>query len=220
VVGLQTVGGFGPLAAGLSLMPVTVLMLLFSGRSGALAARAGPRLPMTLGTLVAAVGVAGLTRIAPGATYLRDVLAPVVLLGIGLTLAVTPLTAAVLDALPDELSGIASGVNNAVARTGGLLSVAALPLLTGLSQGGFASPGMAEPFHRAMWWCAGFLAAGSLLSFLLVREQRPLAAPEPAEPVPERMPRAAPATVGASRTASYSCGVCGPPAAAEPVEHP
>ncbi len=200
VIALQVVGGMAPLPAGLSLLPVTVLMLLFSGRAGLLGARLGPRLPMVAGTAVAAVGVAGLTRIGPGVHYVPDVLVPVVLVGTGLTLAVTPLTAAVLDALPEEQSGIASGVNNAVARTGGLVCVAALPLLTGLGARGFTDASMEGPFHRAMWWCAGFLVLGSLLSAALVSGRSRTRPPEQVEEVPEPQ--------------QFSCGVCGPPASA------
>ncbi|MFC6259229.1 MFS transporter, partial [Kocuria oceani] len=127
VVALQVGAGFSPLAAGLSLLPVTLLMLVFSAPVGALMSRTGPRPLMTLGPLVAGLGVALLGRIGPGADYTLDVLVPTTVFGAGLTLIVTPLTATVLAALPEEQAGLASGVNNAVARTGGLLAVAALP---------------------------------------------------------------------------------------------
>lgn len=180
VVALQVGAGFSPLAAGLSLVPVTVLMLLFSARSGALMHRVGPRLPMTLGPLVAAVGVALLSRIDDGSGYLVDVLVPTTIFGAGLTLLVTPLTATVLAALPDEQAGVASGVNNAVARTAGLLAVAAVPLIGGLGGDGLVDPArVRDGFAMIAWLCAGLLAAGGLLSALVVRTPAPRAVEAP-----------------------------------------
>lgn len=170
VVALQVVSGWSPLAAGLSLLPVTVLMLLFSPRAGAVGDRWGPRLPMTLGPLVSAVGVALLVRVASTPDPVVDVLLPVTLLGAGLTLTVTPLTATVLAAVAEERAGLASGVNNAVARTGGLLLVAVLPALTGLGGGGFGDPAALAPAYRtAMWVCAALLAAGALVAAVGLR---------------------------------------------------
>ncbi|MCW2599125.1 MAG: drug resistance transporter, EmrB/QacA subfamily [Frankiales bacterium] len=170
VLCLQVVAGFMPLAAGLSLLPVTVLMLVLSVRAGALATRIGPRLPMTVGPLLCAVGVAALTRIGPGASYATDVLPPVVLFGLGLSLTVAPLTATVLAAAPDRHAGLASGVNNAVARVAGLLAVAVLPLVAGLRGEAYHRADLLAPaFRTAMWCCAGLLAAGSALAFLYVR---------------------------------------------------
>lgn len=170
VVTLQVVSGWSPLAAGLSLLPVTVLMLLFSPRAGLVGDRLGPRIPMTVGPLVAAVGVALLARVGPDASYLADVLLPVTLLGGGLTLTVTPLTATVLGAVEEERAGLASGVNNAVARTGGLLLVAVLPALTGLGAGGFAEPDALEPaFRTAMLISAALLALGGGVAGLAIR---------------------------------------------------
>ncbi len=191
VVTLQVVAGFTALAAGLALLPVTMLMLAFSERSGALVQRVGPRVPMTAGPAIAAVGTALLARVDGDATYVADVFGPVVLLGIGLTLTVTPLTATVLAALPDARAGVASGVNNAVARSAQLLAVAGLPLATGLGRDGFSDPEALLPaFEVAMVVCAGLLALGSLLSAAFVRRGR---SRRPAEP-PE-----------------FHCAVCGPP---------
>lgn len=171
VVALQVVSGWGPLNAGMSLMPVTVVMLLFSPRAGVLGDRLGPRIPMSAGLLLGAGGVMLLARIGPSASYLEDVLGPVTLLGIGLTLTVTPLTTTVLGAVGEERAGLASGVNNAVARTGGLLLVAALPALTGLGAGGFGDPAALEPaFRAAMLVCSALLALGAVVAGLAIRQ--------------------------------------------------
>lgn len=179
VVTLQVVAEFSPVTAGLALLPVTVLMLGLSERAGLLAERIGPRLPMTVGPLVAAAGVAWMAGVDDSSTYLRDVLGPVVLLGLGLSLTVAPLTATVLAAVPESRAGLASGVNNAVARTAGLLAVAALPVLTGLGRDGFSDPAALGPaFDVAAWVCAGLLAVGGVLSAFLIRAPAEPAVPE------------------------------------------
>ncbi|MBF5042050.1 MFS transporter [Aggregicoccus sp. 17bor-14] len=181
VLALQVVAGFSPLVSGLALLPVTVVMLLLSARMGALAQRIGPRLPMTVGPLIAALGTAALTRVHAGSTYVGSVLPPVLLFGLGLSLTVAPLTATVLAAAPVRHAGLASGVNNAVARVAGLLAVAVLPLVAGLSGEAYSTPALLQPaYHRAMWLCAALLALGGLLAALFVR--RPLTAPAPATP--------------------------------------
>ncbi|WP_067637261.1 MFS transporter [Actinomadura latina] len=169
VVNLQVVSGFSPIAAGTALLPVTVLMLLLSARAGALAQKIGPRLPMTAGLLVAAAGMLLVGRIGPDASYVRDVLPAVVVFGIGLSATVAPLTATVLATADVRHAGVASGVNNAVARAAGLLAVAAIPPLAGLTGDAFANP---ADFSRGYWTsmavCAALLAAGAVLSFLTV----------------------------------------------------
>lgn len=170
VLTLQVVVGFDPLEAGLALLPVTVLLLALSARMGALAERIGPRIPMTVGPLLAAAGVAWMSLIGPGTTYWTGVLPPVSLFGLGLALTVAPLTSTVLAAAPERHSGLASGVNNAVARVAGLLAVAVLPLVAGLSGEAYSDPGLLEPaFETAMLVCAGLLAVGGVLSLLFVR---------------------------------------------------
>lgn len=165
VVTLQELAGFSPLAAGAALLPVTVVMLALSPTAGALATRLGPRLPMTLGPLVAAAGVAWAARIGADATYLADVVPPVTLLGLGLAVTVTPLTTTVLAAAPDEYAGVASGISNAVARAAGLLAVAALPLLVALDGVAYRDPVLLEPaFEAAMLVCAGLMVAGALVA--------------------------------------------------------
>jgi EmrB/QacA subfamily drug resistance transporter len=171
VVQLQTVAGFSPLAAGSSLLPVTVLMLLLSSRAGDLAARIGPRLPMTVGPLLCAVGVLLLRGIDQDASYVTDVLPGVLVFGLGLAGTVAPLTVTVLAALDDRRSGLASGVNNAVARTAGLLAVAVLPVLAGIDGEDYQdAAAFADGYRIAMALVAGLLVAGGLLAAALVRK--------------------------------------------------
>jgi EmrB/QacA subfamily drug resistance transporter len=179
VITLQVVAGWSPLTAGMALLPVTLLMLLFSPQAGLLWDRVGPRIPMTVGPLVAALGVALLTRIGPQTSYLTDVLLPVTLLGVGLTLTVAPLTSTVLGAVEESRAGLASGVNNAVARTAGLLIVAMLPALTGLGADGFSEPASLAPaFRTAMVICAVLLALGGAVAGLSIRPPEPEPRPE------------------------------------------
>ncbi|MDQ7906884.1 MFS transporter [Phytohabitans sp. ZYX-F-186] len=169
VVYLQNVAGFSAVGAGASILPATVLMLAGSSWSGALATRLGPRPQLTAGPLVAAAGLLLLRRVGSDANFWTDVLPGTVVFGAGLTLLVAPLTAAVLGAVDDEQAGVASGVNNAAARAGGLLAVAALPLLVGLSGTAYEQPDeLAAGFRGAMLWCAGLLAAGAVLGLVLV----------------------------------------------------
>ncbi len=170
VLQLQVVAGFSPLAAGTAMLPTTLLLLLLSSRAGALSARIGPRLPMTAGPLVAAAGLLLTLRIGPDASYLTDVLPGVLVFGLGLALLVAPLTATVLAAAPAEHAGAASGVNNAVARTAGLLAVALLPPLAGLTGSVYLDPAaFADGYRTAILLCTGLLVVGGLLSAAFIR---------------------------------------------------
>jgi EmrB/QacA subfamily drug resistance transporter len=170
VIELQTVVGYGPLQAGIATLPITILMLFLASRGGALAARIGPRIPMTLGPIVCAVGIALLAMVDRDSTYWLDMFPGVSIFGLGLCLLVAPLTATVLAAAPDRHAGIASGVNNAVARAGSLLAVAALPALVGLSGDAYDQPiRFQNGYEKAMWICAGLLVAGGIVSWLLIR---------------------------------------------------
>ena len=123
--------------------------------------------------LIMAGSVAVLTRVDAQTSYLMDVVVPTVAFGIGLATMVTPLTATALAAVPDHRAGIASGVNNAVARIGSLLAIAVLPVVTGIGPDGFDDAATLRPaFVIAMWVCAGLLAAGGLVSAALVRRPR------------------------------------------------
>lgn len=169
VLQLQYVAGYSPLEAGLATIPATILMLLFSGRAGALGQRVGPRIPLTLGPWIAAAGLLLYLRVGEGASMWLDVLPGAVVFGAGLTLLVAPLTTAVLAAAPDERSGTASGINNAVARTAGLLAVAAIPPLAGIAGADFASPEVFDPgFRTGTLLCAGLLVVSGAVAALLV----------------------------------------------------
>ncbi|WP_226924687.1 MFS transporter [Georgenia satyanarayanai] len=169
VLHLQVVAGYSPLAAGAATIPFTVLLLVFSPRVGTLLGRTGPWPLMSLGPAVAAVGAILLVGVPEDASYLTDVLPGVVVFGVGITLLVTPLTATVLAAAPAAHVGVASGVNNAVARAAGLLAVAALPAVVGLgAEGSLTSDTFGPGYARAMWWCAGLLLLGSAVSGLLL----------------------------------------------------
>lgn len=170
VLHLQTVLGWSALIAGTAPLPITLCLLLLAARGGALGERIGPRVPMTGGPLLMAAGSLWLAGVGSGTSYWTGILPGLLVFGVGLALMVAPLTATVLAAVPDQHAGIASGVNNAVARTGSLLAVAGLPMLVGLSGEEYADPvAFAEGYRRAILVCAGLLAGGGLLSWVTVR---------------------------------------------------
>ena len=179
-VQLQVGGGWTALQAGAALVPTTIVLLLLSTSAGALATRIGPRLPMTVGPIVCAVGTALLAiSIDRNPSYVVDVLPGVLVFSLGLVLIVAPLTATVLAAVDDRHAGAASGVNNAVARTAGLLAIAVLPLAVGLSGDDYADPvAITSGFRTAMLICAGLLAAGGVIAAIGIRRDV-LPAPEP-----------------------------------------
>ncbi len=168
VLQLQLVLGYSPIASGAALLPVTVLMLLLSARAGALAQRIGPRLPMTVGPMIVGAALLLFTRIDAGAPFATTVLPASIVLGLGLALTVAPLTATVLAAVDEENLGIASGVNNAVARLAALLAVAVLPGLVGLDSDSDAAS-FTSGFDAAMKISAGLCLLGGTVAFLTVR---------------------------------------------------
>jgi EmrB/QacA subfamily drug resistance transporter len=123
---LQQVAGYSAFAAGAATTPVTIMMFALSGRFGALASRIGPRIPMGVGPLIAAVGLGLLTMLDADPTYVTQVLPAMLLFGFGLAMTVAPLTTTVLDSVEERHVGVASGVNNAVARVAQVLAIAAL----------------------------------------------------------------------------------------------
>jgi EmrB/QacA subfamily drug resistance transporter len=172
-VELQLVVHYSPLESGLALLPVTVIMLLFSARSGQLAARIGPRLQMTAGPLVVGAGLLLLTRATHEGSYLLQVLPAVAVFGTGLAITVAPLTSTAMGAAPAEHSGVASAVNNVVARAAGLLAVSILPLLAGITGAAALHPHhFAGGFRNAMVIAGLTCAAGGLLAAATIRNPR------------------------------------------------
>lgn len=168
-VQLQVTAGWTPLEAGTALIPVTALMLLLSARAGELASRIGPRLPLTIGPFVVAGGMILMTRIGQDASFWSDVLPAVAIFGLGLSFIVAPVTSTALNAVPDDRAGAASGVNNAVARTAGLLAVAAIPGFVGLTGDALSDPGQLDPgFDRAMLVAGAVVAVAGVLAFVLL----------------------------------------------------
>jgi EmrB/QacA subfamily drug resistance transporter len=170
VLQLQNVLGYGATAAGAAMLPSILLITLLSPRAGALAQRIGPRLPMTLGPLTVAVGTFLLAFVDGDAPYVVEILPGSILQGLGMALTVAPLTATVLGAAPDALAGVASGVNNAVARATQLLAVAALPVAVGLSGDDYADPAaLTDGYRMATLICAALFALGGLVSWATIR---------------------------------------------------
>jgi EmrB/QacA subfamily drug resistance transporter len=166
---LQISMGYSAIAAGSAALPVTAILLVFSSRAGALATRIGPRLPLTIGPMGIAAGMLLMLRIDPGDSYLSTVFPAVIVYGAGLALVVAPVTATVLAAADDRHAGVASGINNAVARVAGLIAVAVLPLVAGLSGDAFFDPDtMADGFKIAMVVTACLSLAGGLVAFFMI----------------------------------------------------
>ncbi|MCY1017787.1 DHA2 family efflux MFS transporter permease subunit [Pyxidicoccus sp. MSG2] len=184
VLALQQQLGYSALAAGAALLPITLLMLALSPVVGRLAGRIGARPLMTVGPVLAGVGLALLTLMRQGGSYVSTVLPGVIVLGLGLAITVGPLTAVVLGAVEDRYAGIASGVNNAVARIAGLLAVALLPLLGGLS--GSIGTDFLEGTRRALWVSAGLCFVGALCALLTIPREAGRAEKGPTTAPPSR----------------------------------
>jgi EmrB/QacA subfamily drug resistance transporter len=132
---LQQVGGYSPIEAGLATTPISLILFFLSPRWGKLASGTGPRLPMTAGPIVGGIGLILLLRVDASAAYLTEVLPAILIFGLGLSATVAPLTATVLDSVEERHVGIASGVNNGVARVAGLLAIAVLGAVISASFG-------------------------------------------------------------------------------------
>jgi EmrB/QacA subfamily drug resistance transporter len=169
VLQVQVVSGYSPLKAGTALLPLTLVMLAFSARSGALAQKVGPRWPMTIGTGICAVGLLLMTRIGAHASYVSDVLPAVLVFSAGLVLVVAPLTATVLASADVRHAGVASGVNNAVARAASLCAVAGIPAAVGLGAASYHSGTLFNSgFDKAVIACAGLLVIAAVLCATMI----------------------------------------------------
>lgn len=174
VVLLQQGLGYSALEAGASMLPVTLILVLLSSSTGRLAQRVGPRLPMTVGPIAAGAGLILMSTVRAGSGYTSGVLPGVVVFGLGLSFTVAPLTAAVMASVADRHLGAGSGVNNAVARVAGLLSVALLPALAGLSGIDPADPAFVGGTQVALRIAAGLCAAGGMVANVSVRTSAPV----------------------------------------------
>jgi EmrB/QacA subfamily drug resistance transporter len=187
---LEIVVGYSPVVAGSALVPVTAVTVLLSGTGGRVAQRIGPRPPLVAGCLLCAAACVLAVRVGPGAGYWTVVCPLAVLFGLGLASLVPALTASAMNSAPDSLAGLASGVNNAVARVAGLLWIAALPPIAGLTGAVYTDP---VRFHASFvlisWICAAaFACAAVLAAALITGPGRAASAPRPAlaaTPVPQ-----------------------------------
>jgi EmrB/QacA subfamily drug resistance transporter len=181
VVELQEAAGYSALASGAAILPITLLLYVLSPRMGGLVERLGARRLMTLGPLLAALGLLLFLRVGEPVSYLTRVLPAAAVLGLGLAITVAPITTTVLRAVPATRAAIASGVNNAVTRLAGLLAVAAVPLAAGLAgTTGSSGSALTGGFHRAMLISAALCVAGALISLVGLRARPQEAAPDDA----------------------------------------
>jgi EmrB/QacA subfamily drug resistance transporter len=174
ILQLQQVVGYSPVAAGLATLPVTLLLLVLSPYAGQLGQRIGARIPLTVGPLVTAAGVVGMARVDRNSSYLTDVLPPLMVFGVGLACVVAPLTTTVMAAVVEQHAGVASAINNAVARVAGLVAVALLPALAGLSGDAYLDPDTFSGGYRiAMLIAGGLSAAAGFVGWLTLRDGGP-----------------------------------------------
>jgi EmrB/QacA subfamily drug resistance transporter len=166
---LQVVSGYSPLASGLALLPLTVIMLALSARSGQLATQIGPRLQLSVGPFIVGAGLAMLTFSTSGPGYVAHVLPAIIVFGVGIAITVAPLTSTAMSSAPAQHAGIASAVNNDLARFGGLLAVAILPALAGITGQAYLHPdALAAGFRIAALISGGLCAAGGLLAAVTI----------------------------------------------------
>jgi EmrB/QacA subfamily drug resistance transporter len=181
VVQLQLQLGYTAAQAGAALIPTTAVFLVLAPVSGTLVARIGPRWPMVAGILLVGISQVWLAELEPDSGYLSAILPAALVRGVGLGLAVTPLTAAVLDAVGDADLGEASAINDAASRVGGVIAVALVPLLIGVTAGASLADSLASGYEPAMIVIGAMCAAGALISLAFVSGE-PSAAPRIAAP--------------------------------------
>jgi EmrB/QacA subfamily drug resistance transporter len=196
---LQVVGHYTPLESGIALLPLTLVMLLLSARSGRLATRIGPRLQMSVGPMIVGAGIVLLSRVGDDTSYLTGVLPAVLVFGLGLAVVVAPLTATALSSVPAEHAGLASAVNNDVARVGGLLAVAVLPALSGITGSAYLHPVALADGFRTATIAAGIACVGAGVGAALgIRN-------------PARLPTEAERAAPSPPVPLVHCGLDGPP---------
>lgn len=172
IIFVQSIGGYSALQAGLTILPVTIIMFLLSSRFGALAGKFGPRLFMGLGPIIAAVGFLLMLRVDSSIDYWSQILPALLVFGLGLSMTVAPLTSAVLGHIPPEHAGAASAVNNAVARIAGLVAIAGIGLVIGASAfTGSVSQGVTA-FHRGCLAMALLLFIGGIVSVIGITNKK------------------------------------------------
>jgi predicted MFS family arabinose efflux permease len=167
VIFVQQVAGYSALKAGLTTLPSTAVMFLLSRRFGALADRHGPRLFMGLGPLVGACGILLLLRTGTNTSYFGDLLPALLLFGLGLSMTVAPLTATVLADADEGDAGIASAINNDIARVAGLVGISVIGVVAASTLNGdafVANSQSVRAFHDALVICAALLVAGGLMA--------------------------------------------------------
>jgi predicted MFS family arabinose efflux permease len=175
VIFLQQAAGYSALRSGLTTIPVTLVMFALSRRLGALADRYGPRFFMGVGPLLAAAGTVMLLRAGLHTSYLTDLLPGLLVFGLGLSMTVAPLTATVLADADEADAGIASAINNAVARVAGLVGVSVTGVIVSgkLVGDNFASDQRSvHAFHEAIWICAALVASGGIAGLIGITNER------------------------------------------------
>ena len=190
---LQQVAGYTALEAGLATTPISILLFALSPRFGRLASGTGPRLPMTVGPLTAGVGMLLFLRVGSGASYFADVLPAVIVFGLGLSATVAPLTATVLDSVPERRVGIASGINNGVSRVAGLLAIAVLGAVISAQFGSVLDTKLSDS--------ANFSRATE--KTIAEAKEQPLAVPDTDELGPGEAPRVRAAATDAATSAFH-----------------
>jgi predicted MFS family arabinose efflux permease len=172
---LQQVAGYSALRAGLTTIPSTLIMFAFSRRMGALADRYGPRLFLSAGPLLGAAGILLFLRTGIETSYVYDLLPALVVFSVGLTMTVAPLTATVLADADESDAGIASAINNAIARVAGLIGISAIGAVVAarLSGGTFARDARSvQAFHEAIVVCAALVAGGGIVAAFGIENPR------------------------------------------------
>ena len=173
VVQLQSTLGYEPAAAGAALMPLYAIMLVGSPLAGRIGDKLGPRLPVVTGLCILAGGVYLLSHVQFGSAFLTEILPGLIIFAVGLALMGAPLTTATLGAVDNDTQGIASGVNNTVGQLGGLLMIAILPAVAGLSGQGLSGPEFASGYQTAMITCALLAVGAAVIAAVTIRSGHP-----------------------------------------------